>query len=359
MTCFNCQCSIAVRLMVILLGIFTIHTKAEGQGMTRSKWHMIPGKSVSPQLEGKVLQVLFDGVADLYYQTDGITNYYYITDIDGRLFTISVPGNVGKNATWSGRQGVVSVLKVFMNEVPGLHERIDLCEFARHDLTELMQDYHIAVTGSEEGIVYELPPPALVPHISLFAGFNVDMLNIGSSEDFGHFKLDPALFPSAGISFRALLPRVSKNFSISLDLSAGKRYGYGFYSSPADIPPATEIVNEFHMHNFLLFSGLRFIYNSGNGRIKPFVSAGFCARTIISDNSRIDTDVITPQEILSDTFSVTIKEKTSMGLNASSGLSFAVSGKISLSTGLIYSELFNSSVYNSYRSFGLVMGADF
>jgi len=359
MTCFNCQCSIAVRLMVILLGIFTIHTKAEGQGMTRSKWHMIPGKSVSPQLEGKVLQVLFDGVADLYCQTDGITNYYYITDIDGRLFTISVPEKVGKNATWSGREGVVSVLKIVMNEAPGLHKRIDLCEFARHDLTELMHDYHIAVTGSYEGIAYELPPPALVPHISLFTGFNVDMLNIGSAEDFGQFKLDPSLFPSVGISFRALLPRVSKNFSISLDLSAGKRYGYGFNGSTDIYRPANEIFQEFHMHNVLLLSGFRFIYNPGNSRIKPFVSAGFCARTIISDNSRIETDVITPQEVMSDTFSVRLKEKTSMGLNASSGLSFETSGKVILSAGLIYSELFISPVYESYRSFGLVIGADF
>jgi len=345
--------------MLVLLAAFSLNTRAEGQGTTKAKGHMIPGESVSPQLSGKVLYVLFDGVADLYQETEGAANYYYISDINGRLFTLSVPQKEGKVTNLAGRQGVISVLKIMMHDAPALHDRIESCEVTGHELVALMHDYHVSITGSEEGIDYELPPPALIPHIGFFAGYNIDMLEVSSTNDLSNIELDPAFFPTAGISFIAFLPRISNNLSVNLDLSVGKRYVYGFYSSTAVPPPLLKEFQELHLHNYLLLSDLQVVYKHGNGLIRPFASGGICARTIISDNSRIETDVLWITEVLSDSFSCNLKEKTSLGLKAALGITFATPGKVTLTTSLNYSEYFISSAYKSCRSVGLALGANF
>lgn len=354
MACFKCQCGIAFRLMLVLLAGFALNTLAECQGTTKGKGHMVPGESVSPRLSGKILQLLFDGVADLYFRTDAETDYYFIKDANGRLFTISVPGKPGKEANNSWRQGAVSVLKAFMRDIPGLHGRIESCALTRHEMVSLMHDYHASFTGSDDRIVYELPPPALIPHIGIFAGYNVDMLKFSGTNDLNPFKLDPAFFPAAGISFSSLLPRLSKNLSVSLDLSAGKRYLYGFYG--------TGLINyfqELHVHNYLLLSEFEVVYKTGYRRVRPYVSGGICARTIISDDSRLESVEQGINYIYSYLEDWRQKEKKSLGLKASLGLAYPTPGKITFTTSLDYSEYFISSTFRSYRSVGLTLGANF
>lgn len=348
------------RLSLILLALWTIKVPASGQATRHDRVHEIPGESVSPRLDGKVLQLLFDGVADLYCQTEGTANYYYITDNNGRLFTLSVPQKEGKHASWSGRQGALSVLKAFMHDAPGLQERIESCELTRHELTGLMHEYHISVTGSDEGIEYELPPPALIPHIGFFAGYNADFLKAGSTGDLSGMKLDPAFYPTAGISVRAFLPRISRNLLITLDLSAGKRYVYGYYSSNDNTQPNTDIYKELHLHNYLIMSDLLLRYNFGSGNIKPFLSSGICTRTVLSDKSRIETDSYYHDlVIISETDEYITDEKTSLGVMLSLGLSFDISNKISLSTAINYSELIVSPAFWKYRSAGITLRANF
>jgi len=348
------------RLPLILLVIWTVKVPASGQATTHDRVHQIPGESVSPQLEGKVLQLLFDGVADLYWQTDGMTNYYFITDLNGRLFTLSVPLKEGKDEKWSGRQGIISVMKIIMHDAPGLQERIESCKPVKHELTALMHDYHVSITGSEEGIDYELPPPALIPDIGFFAGYNADFLKAGSTGDLNGMKLDPAFYPTAGISVRAFLPRISRNLLITIDLSAGKRYVYGYYSSNDNTQPDTDIYKELHLHNYLVMSDLLLRYNFGSGNIKPFASGGICTRTVVSDKSRIETDTYFHNlAIFSETDDYITDEKTSLGVMLSLGLSFDISSKISLSTAINYSELVVSPAFWKYRSAGIAIGANF
>lgn len=359
MNCLKCLLVMKCRFLIIILAASTVFVPANGQGTTHNSLHNIPGESVSHQLGGKVLQLLFDGVADLYFRTEGKTDYYYITDPDGRLFTLSVPQKEGKNGTWSGRQGIVSVLYIIMREAPGLNERIESCELDKQGLTGLMHDFHVSITGSDDGIVYELPLPVLLPHIGFFAGYNSDLLEAGSSDDLSGFNLDPAFYPSAGISFKAFLPRISSNLSVSLDMSAGKRYVYGFYNSGTVSPPFTDTFHELHMHNYLLFTDFMVSYKFGTGRIRPFTSGGISTRTIIADDSRIETDVCYDGAIISDTYDYSPEEKTSLGFKVSLGFSIEISRTVLLTTSINYTELFVSPAYRSYRSAGITVGANF
>lgn len=350
----------ASRLALILIALWMAKVPASGQAITHERVHKIAGESVSPQLYGKVLKILFDGVADLYLLTEEATNYFYITDINGRLFTLSVPQKKSELATWSGRQGAVSVLKVFMHDAPGLHGQIESCKPDKYELTALMHAYHVAVTGSERGIEYEFPPPALIPHIGIIGGYNADFIKSGSTGDLSGMKLDPAFYPTLGISVGTFLPRISRNLSLTFDLSAGKRYAYGYYNS-SDITQSNSIIyKELHLHNYLIMSDLLLGYNFGSGSIRPFVSGGICTRTVLSDKSRIETDInIDHVLIISDTDDYLTNEKTSLGMMLSMGLSFDISNKISLSTAINYSELIVAPAFWKYRSAALVIGVNF
>jgi opacity protein-like surface antigen len=91
----------------------------------------------------------------------------------------------------------------------------------------------------------------------------------------------------------------------------------------------------------------------------PFASGGICTRTIISDNSTIDSDICSDGLVISDSYDYDIDEKTSLGVIMSLGLSFNISGEIFLTTAIHYSELFVTPSYGSYRSAGLTIGANF
>lgn len=350
----------ASRLALILIALWMSKVPASGQAITHERMHKIAGESVSPQLHGKILKVLFDGVADLYFETEGAANYYYITDINGRLFTLSVPQKESELTTWSGRQGAVSVLKVFMHDAPELHGQIESCKLDKYGLTALMHAYHVAVTGPDQGIEYELPPPALIPHFGIFGGYNADLIKTGSTGDLSGMKLDPAYYPTVGMSVGTILPRISRNLSITFDISAGKRYVYGYYDSRDITQPNTVVYKELHLHNYLIMSDLLLGYNFGSGSIRPFVSGGICTRTVLSDQSRIETDLnIDHVLIISDTDDYVTDEKTSLGMMLSLGLTFDISDKISLSTAINYSELIVAPSYLKYRSAGLSIGVNF
>jgi len=350
------------RLLLSLLTTFCVISPVTGQVKKTDRVYEIAGESVSPRLAGEILQVLFDGVADLYSNADIKKGFYYITDKNGRLFTLAIPNKEkgeGPNESDSGLQGIIPVLKVVMQDAPMLHERIETFIPDKYELIDMMHDYHVVIAGSVDGILYELPPPALVPHIGFFAGYNADFLKAGNSDDLYGFEMDPALFPSAGISFKAFLPRINRNLSLTLDLSVGKRYLYGYYNSGDFAAPVTAVFYELHLHNYLLMTDLQLGYNFDRGHLKPFASGGICTRTIISDNSTIDSDICSEGLVISDSHDYDIDEKTSFGVILSLGFSFDISGEIFLTTAIHYSELFITPSYGSYRSAGLTIGANF
>lgn len=352
----------AFRLALFLTVLFTLNIPGYGQVKYTSAVIKVPGETVSPQLKGMNLQLLFDGVADLYYRVDGKTCYYYITDRNGRLFTLSVPhrGKAdGKEESGQWRQGAVTVLRAVMNDAPSLAGRIETVLPDRYDLTELMREYQEAVARSGEMIYYEAPPPAFRPHFGIFGAYNADFIKPGNSGDLEGYSIDNSFYPVAGISFGATLPRISEKFTIMLDLAAGKRYLYGYYNPTVAPYPMTEIYRELHMHNFLFAGNLKAVQTFGTGHLKPFVSGGFCLRSIISDDSRIEADILYGDIVISDTYEHNTEEKTSFGVTVGLGLSFEISDKISLTTALDYSELFITELPGGYRSSGLKLGINF
>ena len=352
----------ALRFVLILFVELTLNISGFGQVKYSGAVIRVPGETVSPQLKGMNLQLLFDGVADLYYRIDGRTCYYYITDRNGRLFTLSVPrrskaGQEDESGQW--RQGARTVLRAVIQDAPALSGRIETVLPDRQDLTALMREYHEAVARPGQVVYYEVPPPAFRPFTGLYAGYSADLISPGSSGDLEGYSMDPALYPVAGITLGATLPRLSDRLSVVLDLAAGKRYFYGYYNPSIAPYPMTEIYRELHMHNLLFAGNLKTVYTFGTGHLKPFVSGGFCLRSVISDDSRIEADILYGDILISDTYEYNSGEKTSLGVTVGLGLSFEISDKISLTTALDYSELFITDLPAGYRSAGLRLGINF
>ena len=352
----------ALRLGLILFVALTLNVTGFGQVKYSGAVIRVPGETVSPQLKDVNLQLLFDGVADLYYRIDGRTCYYYITDRNGRLFTLSVPhrGKAGQeDNTGQWRQGARTVLRAVMQDAPAISGRIETVLPDRQDLTALMREYHEAVARPGQVVYYEVPPPAFRPYAGLYAGYNADLIRPGSSGDLEGYSMDLALYPVAGITLGATLPRLSDRLSLVLDLAAGKRYFYGYYNPSIAPYPMTEIYRELHMHSLLVAGNLKTVYTFGTGHLKPFVSGGFCLRSVISDDSRIEADILYGDIVISDTYEYHTGEKTSFGVTVGLGLSFEISDKISLTTALDYSELFIIELPGGYRSAGLRLGINF
>ncbi len=352
----------ALRLVLILFVALTLNVSGFGQVKYSGAVIRVPGETVSPQLKGMNLQLLFDGVADLYYRIDGRTCYYYITDRKGRLFTLSVPrrgkaGQEDESGQW--RQGARTVLRAVMQDAPALSGRIETVLPDRQDLTSLMREYHDAVARPGQVVYYEVPPPAFRPYEGLYAGYNADLISPASSGDLQGYSMDLALYPVAGITLGATLPRLSDRLSLVLDLAAGKRYFYGYYNPSVAPYPMTEIYRELHMHSLLVAGNLKTVYTFGTGHLKPFVSGGFSLRSVISDDSRIEADILYGDIVISDTYEYNTGEKTSFGVTVGLGLSFEISDKISLTTALDYSELFITELPGGYRSAGLRLGVNF
>jgi len=363
MTSCNRPCVVALKLLLGMTAIFLANSSLNGQEAIRGKGIYMPGQSLSPSLEGKTLQVLFDGVVDMYFLRDRNAGIYYISDIDGRLFTLSVPYSQKdreESEAGSWRQGVITILKQLMHDAPQLFERIEAIRPVRHELTALLHDYHTIVTGSGEGIIYEYPQPAFIPRAGFFAGYNIDFIKAGSSSGLDGFKMYPAIYPLAGISVRASLPRISRAMWVSLDLSAGKRYVYGYYKGANfPPPPSAEIYHELHQHSYLLTGNLLAGYSFGRRNLKPFVSGGICMRSLLKDDSRMETDISYEGVVISDTDDFISEEKNSMGLALATGLTYNLSRDFSITAAINYSELIIPVVYGSYRSAGLKIGVNF
>lgn len=361
------ECTIPMRLnafrsVLFLIAAFLLNITASGQVTYRGSAATIQGEAISPQLKGQVLQVLFDGVADLYYRVDDETGYYYIIDRNGRLFTLSAPLKLrsgSRDAQEAWRPGITSVLKVVMQDAPAMFGRIESVSPDRHDMTQLMREYHDATAKPDDFIIYEAPPPALLPHAGFFVAWNADFLKPGSSDELDGFRIDPAFYPSAGITLKAFLPRISRNFSVALDVSFGKRYFYGYYDWENLEGAVSELYQELHLHDYLIISDLTAGYSFGPGRIRPSFSGGLCSRAVIPGSSRIEVDVISGTSVVSDDYNYSTREKYSIGIILSPGLSIDFPDKFSLTASLNYSELFITDAPGSYRSISLKLGINF
>ena len=321
----------------------------------------VSGKSFSAETSGKFLEVLFEGVADLFYYADLLGEHYLISDINDRIFSISVnknKKNPAGNNDISELTAIRAVIRAALADVPSLAERINNMMPDRQSLVTLIHDYHILVKGSRTGIGYQLPPPSLMISPGIFAGYSADHLMPDNTGTMAGYSVDPSFYPSFGVILTSPFPRISWNFYGALSFSLAQRYTYGFYSQEFTNPAGT-LFHELHMHHLLLKSELLFGYTFGTGKIKPSLFAGPAAEYLIDNDSRIDYDSVIDWLIISESVPFQPDRSLRGGFTAGASVIYELSKAFSLHLKASYSVLSGDSVFSGLKSYNISTGIVF
>lgn len=122
MTACNRPCGVALKLLLGLTFIFATDLSLNGQEAIRGEGIYVPGHSLSPSLEGKTLQVMFDGVEyDRILKRD-FWEYNPVTDTWTRI--VDFPGT----ARCVARAYVVGSAAYIVAGYGGNYEK-DMCRF--------------------------------------------------------------------------------------------------------------------------------------------------------------------------------------------------------------------------------------
>ena len=321
----------------------------------------VSGESFSAEASGKFLEVLFEGVADLFYYADRSGEHYFISDMNNRIFNISV-NRKGKKATEndgiSEITAIRAVVKTALSQAPSLAYRIDNLTPDRESLITLMHDFHVLIKGSESAIKYQVPPPVFMIRPEIFAGYSADLFMAENGGTLAGYSVDPSFYPSLGVMLRSPFARINRNFYGTLSLSMAQRYTYGFYTQEITNPNGT-IFHELHMHNLLLKSELLFGYSFGTGKIKPSLFAGPLAEYLLDNDSRIDYDTVIDWLILSESESFESDSNIRGGFTAGASILYEINKTFSLHLKASYSILSGDSAFRGVNSFNISTGIIF
>jgi hypothetical protein len=319
------------------------------------------GELFSVETSGKFLEVLFDGVADLVYYTDQFGEHYFISDLNDRIFSISVDKSkkgTTENNDITELTAIRAVIRAALADVPSLAKQINSIVPGRQSLVALLRDYHFLVQGSGSGIEYQLPPPLLLISPGIFAGYSSDLFMSENSGDQAFYSYDPSFYPSLGVLLKSPIPRISWNFYGALSFSLAKRYTYGFYSQEFTNPEGT-VFHELHMHNLLLKSELLFGYSFGRGKIKPSLFAGPVAEYLMVNDSRIDYDTVIDWLIMSDSKPFEPENSLRAGFSAGASVTYELNKAFSPYMKASYSRLSGDSAFRGVKSFNVSTGLVF
>jgi len=321
----------------------------------------ISGKTISPETAGFFLEILFDGAADLYWYGDGSSDHYYISDIDERIFKLNVRKPDKRSSSDTGQadnEGIRSLLRVIMAEAPELSGRINTLVADRESLIGLMHDYHLHLTGTETDIYFEAPPPALDLRAGLFAGYGTDIFTVAEGGALDGFSLDQSLYPRIGLSVTSPLPRITRNLSITLDISIAQRYTYGF-STFGDPDSEGILYRELHMHHLLLESDFLAGYTPGKGRLRPSFFAGPALQYLLNEDSRIDYDIAGDWLILSGSIPFQSDGKFRAGARIGAGFTFDLNSGFSLFLNAGYTRFAGDDDISGVNSVAVLTGIIF
>ena len=330
-------------------------------------WHLdggrqfISGSYISPETSEMFLEILFDGISDLFYYNDLSAEHYLIRDRNGRLFTLKSYSKKGKSSIpdeETDLSGIRAVLRICMADAPALAERINMIEPERETLTDLMHDYHVLITRSESDIAYELPPPRTEWGTGLFIRYSIDMLHAGEEGGLSGISIDPAYFPSIGLFVTTSFPRITRNLWATLNLSLAERYAYGFNASD-EAGPSLTLYEELHLHQLFLSGELLFGYTVGTRRLRPSFFTGLSGQYVISDDSRIDYDLAGDDLIVSESLPYNPDGNIRFGFTLGTGIEYQLSPALSLFMNAGYTRFSGDDEISSIDSFAVTAGITF
>jgi hypothetical protein len=308
------------------------------------------------------LDFLLDGILDLYYYRDSFGDNYCIEDANGRIFTLSDPekGKEGSDENNSGGTGdnFKSILKILMNDMPGIDSRLQDAVLSHWYLTNLLRDYHSFKVFGERAVEYAAEPKPFSFRIAPYSTFIFENYKVSDQADLSGFEFNKAYYPVFGLSAELSSPLKSGRLALLLNLEGGKRYFYGNYYYDDPFGNYT-LYADAHLHHFILEGEALLRYNLKGAVIDPTIFAGVAYNSIIEEDSRIEFDELNDGQVSSQTVPYSMITKRWPGLVGGVGLMYDYRSYFSIYCNIQVKVLYDNTEESKMNSVGMTLGIMF
>jgi len=318
-----------------------------------------------PTLSGSrvlFLDFLLDGILDLYYFRDSFGDNYCIEDANGRIFTLSDPekGKAGRDENNLGGTGdnFKSILKILMNDMPGIDARLQDAVLSHWYLTNLLRDYHSFKVFGERAVEFAAEPKPFSFRIAPYSTFIFENYKVSDQADLSDFEFNKAYYPVFGLSAELSSPLKSGRLALLLNLEGGKRYFYGNYYYEDPFGNYT-LYADAHLHHFILEGEALLRYNLKGAVIDPTIFAGVAYNSIIEEDSRIEFDELNDGQVSSQTVPYSMITKRWPGLVGGVGLMYDYRSYFSIYCNIQVKVLYDNTEESKMNSVGMTLGIMF
>lgn len=308
------------------------------------------------------MDFLLDGILDLYYYRDNSGDNYCIEDTYGRLFTLSErkketdgskDNDIGKT-----EDNYRSILKILMNDMPGIDLRLQEASLSHWYLITLLRDYHEFRNKSEKPVEFAAEPKPFSFRVAPYSTYIFETYNNSDVADLSDFKFDKAYYPVLGLSAELSSPQKSERLAFLFNLEGGRRYLYGHYYYDDPFGYYTQYVDA-HLHHFILEGEALLRYNLKGAVIDPAIFAGVAYNSIIDEDSRLEFDELREGVVSSQTVPYSMITKHWPGLVGGVGLLCDYRSYFTIYCNLQVKVLYDDNEDSNMKSFGMTLGIMF
>jgi len=350
-----------VRIVASLIIMLLPYQFCCGQNISREGKNSVSGATIPGQRSDRTLELLFDGIIDLYYYRDLEEEHYLIVDRSNRNFTISIRqrdnGSSGKYEL-SQYPSIIPVLKACMPDAPIIHSRMDKLIIDKESLTDLVHDYHVYVTGSDLGINYQLQLPLYEARIGVVGAYVIDLFEVNDIGQLSEFTIDPSGYPRIGLTYTSVFPRLTRRVNLDLCISVADRSAHTYLKEIYDNSVEHK---ELYVNQLYLQLDIIAAYTLTTSKIKPSLFFGFAVQRIIDESTRIECDYevsdLTYGEVIwAENEHLFMYTNVRQGMVFGSRFSMDIARRNKVFCDITYSRFFGDEVFSSINSIGISTG---
>ncbi len=178
------------------------------------------------------LEMLVDGIYNLYFMQTGEKEYFFIESEEGmpvslykKYETVFVEGKGEMLKEYSNH---VALMKSVFADCEEIQPQINNTQLSHKSLINITRKYHDYMCDDQECIVYEKSLSKVKILISPVIGFNQSSLSLDDGF-FSNMSYDNCLTPNLGLLAEAVFPRTNDKLSVQFETVYGTNDFYGIY----------------------------------------------------------------------------------------------------------------------------------
>jgi hypothetical protein len=235
------------------------------------------------------LEMLVDGIKDLYYFRDSKNDRYFVETELGQLIELKndqIERYVDNRLLVGNSEEYKATINFLFNGIIG-DERIGGLMLTHKDLIGVTSAFHSKVCD-EKCLVYWNKEPVFSLNFGVFGSYGLTKNNISSPENALNNEFTNASFsnyyhPNVGLLLDIFLNRINRNLSLSIASNYSKIETTGLHKSLQSRNTEFEVqtTKHFTLNQEFIQSYLGFKYRINIKRARPFLNFGIAMNTVI------------------------------------------------------------------------------